>query len=52
VLRFKPFGTDEELARFLLERGGTSAPVQAHLLLRAPELAVVEVPEDAQVGDG
>src|SRR5215213_9084738 len=52
VLRFKPFGTDEEFARFLLERGGTSAPVQPHLLLRASELAVIDVPEDVQVGEG
>jgi len=52
VLRFKPFETDEEFARFLLERGGTSAPVQPHLLLRASELAVIDVPEDVQVGEG
>jgi len=52
VLRFKRFATDEQFARFLLERGGTSAPVQPHLLLQAAELAVIEAPEDARVREG
>ena len=52
VLRFKPFGTSEQFERFLLERGSTAAPVQAHLLLRAPELAVIEATDDVQVREG
>jgi hypothetical protein len=60
VLRFKPFGTDEEYARFVRERGGTfhmqgglETPdqLQAHLLVRASELPVIEAPEDARVRD-
>jgi hypothetical protein len=52
VLRFKPFGTGEEFARFLVERGSSGAPVQPHLLLRSAELAVVEAADDAKVSEG
>ncbi len=60
VLRFKPFGSDEEYARFVRERGGrfrveggVERPdhLQPHLLVRAPELTVIAEPEDAQVRD-
>jgi len=58
VLRFKPFGTDEQYAQFVREHGGkfhleggTERPdvVQGHLLVQASELAVLEAPEDARV---
>ena len=60
VLRFKPFGTDEQYERFVRERGGTfdredgvEKPdvLQAHLLVRAVELAAVR-PEDIRVREG
>ena len=60
VLRFKQVGTEDEYARFVRERGGTfhleagvEVPdrVQAHLLVRAAELPVIDVPDDAVVTD-
>lgn len=58
TLRFKPFGTAAQYAGFVRQRGGTfhlvgsveqPDAVQAHLLLRGSELAVLQAPADGRV---